>query len=256
MSLKPITREEMFLAKAGGEDVGELKPITRREKFLDRIAGGGGADLPFGEKEKALIDNKTYSYSADDGGYLIDTLDIQNGETYKVVYNGVETICQGLSEDGISTIGNLFLLYPEFAPDTGESFLIVNVGMTIFIPRDGSTEDITLSVIGKEVTKIPEKYYLTKKTFYYGMSDKYLYHGIDCLQKVTMEEFNEWHMKYPVYISASYQNTPLYRRPVLFVCYAAEGGTDESKGYAVYVPSNWLAYPNQYDIYYTAEYTE
>ena len=45
MSLKPITREEMFLAKAGGEDVGELKPITRREKFLDRIADGGGADL-------------------------------------------------------------------------------------------------------------------------------------------------------------------------------------------------------------------
>lgn len=57
MSLNPITREEKFLAKAGGEDVGELKPITRREQFLDRLAGGGGGDVswndlkdkPFGE---------------------------------------------------------------------------------------------------------------------------------------------------------------------------------------------------------------
>lgn len=47
MSLNPITREEKFLAKAGGEDVGELKPITRREKFLDRIAGGGGESEVF-----------------------------------------------------------------------------------------------------------------------------------------------------------------------------------------------------------------
>ena len=45
MSLNPITREEKFLAKAGGEDVGELKPITRREQFLDRLAGGGGVML-------------------------------------------------------------------------------------------------------------------------------------------------------------------------------------------------------------------
>lgn len=41
MSLNPITREEKFLAKAGGEDVGELKPITRREQFLAKLAGGG-----------------------------------------------------------------------------------------------------------------------------------------------------------------------------------------------------------------------
>ena len=41
-SLEPITREEMFLAKAAGMDVNTPKPITRREMFLSKISGGGG----------------------------------------------------------------------------------------------------------------------------------------------------------------------------------------------------------------------
>lgn len=32
--LKPITRQEMFLAKAAGQDVPTLGPITREEYFL------------------------------------------------------------------------------------------------------------------------------------------------------------------------------------------------------------------------------
>lgn len=43
-SLTPITREEMFLAKAAGMDVQTPEPITRREKFLSMISGGGGGD--------------------------------------------------------------------------------------------------------------------------------------------------------------------------------------------------------------------
>lgn len=54
MSLNPITREEKFLAKAGGEDVGELKPITRKEKFLDKIAGGSGGGITQADKEDIL----------------------------------------------------------------------------------------------------------------------------------------------------------------------------------------------------------
>lgn len=46
MALEPITREEMFLAKAGGQEVTTPKPITRIERFLqaiiDRLSGGGG----------------------------------------------------------------------------------------------------------------------------------------------------------------------------------------------------------------------
>lgn len=40
--MEPITRKEKFLAKAAGDDVGELTPITREEYFIDRIPGGGG----------------------------------------------------------------------------------------------------------------------------------------------------------------------------------------------------------------------
>lgn len=41
-SLTPITREEMFLAKAAGQAVSTPKPITRKEMFLSRIQGGSG----------------------------------------------------------------------------------------------------------------------------------------------------------------------------------------------------------------------
>lgn len=40
--LTPITREEMFLAKAAGQDVETPTPITRREMFLSQISGGSG----------------------------------------------------------------------------------------------------------------------------------------------------------------------------------------------------------------------
>ena len=40
--LEPITREEMFLAAAGGQSVELPEPITREEVFLKAIADGGG----------------------------------------------------------------------------------------------------------------------------------------------------------------------------------------------------------------------
>lgn len=39
MDIKPITREEMYLAKAAGQDVSPPEPITRKEMFLAKIAG-------------------------------------------------------------------------------------------------------------------------------------------------------------------------------------------------------------------------
>lgn len=45
MAIEPITRKERFLAKAGGQQVGDLKPITREEMFLSKIGGGGGSTI-------------------------------------------------------------------------------------------------------------------------------------------------------------------------------------------------------------------
>lgn len=40
--MNPITRKEMFLASAGGQNVETPTPVTREEVFLDAIAKGGG----------------------------------------------------------------------------------------------------------------------------------------------------------------------------------------------------------------------
>ena len=46
-NLNPITREELFLAKAAGMNVQTPTPITRVEKFLDRIGKTGGCSHGF-----------------------------------------------------------------------------------------------------------------------------------------------------------------------------------------------------------------
>lgn len=44
-NLTPITRKEMFLAKASGQDVKTPEPITREEMFLSKISSeGSGSD--------------------------------------------------------------------------------------------------------------------------------------------------------------------------------------------------------------------
>lgn len=57
--LTPITREEMFLAKAAGQDVETPTPITRREMFLSQISGGGsggGGAASVSEKDVNFYD--------------------------------------------------------------------------------------------------------------------------------------------------------------------------------------------------------
>ena len=48
-NIKPITRKEMFLAKAAGQDVATPEPITREEMFLSKIQGGGSVKKYNGE---------------------------------------------------------------------------------------------------------------------------------------------------------------------------------------------------------------
>ena len=49
-NLTPITRKEMFLAKASGQGINTPEPITREEYFLSKIQSGGELDnLPSAE---------------------------------------------------------------------------------------------------------------------------------------------------------------------------------------------------------------
>lgn len=67
MANEPITREEMFLAKAGGQDVKTPEPITRREKLLQGIidnGGGGGAfvvNVLWNESDDTYSTDKTFN---------------------------------------------------------------------------------------------------------------------------------------------------------------------------------------------------
>ena len=40
--MKPITRKEMLMAKAAGQETPDITPVTREEYFLSQISGGGG----------------------------------------------------------------------------------------------------------------------------------------------------------------------------------------------------------------------
>lgn len=59
-NLTPITRKEMFLAKAAGMDVETPEPITREEIFLSKIKGGSGGGGGTGGGEEWIGDGKTH----------------------------------------------------------------------------------------------------------------------------------------------------------------------------------------------------
>lgn len=74
--LTPITREELFLAKAAGMDVDTPEPITRREMFLSQISGGsGGGSSPVVEP-LTVTENGTYTAPSGVDGYNPVTVNV------------------------------------------------------------------------------------------------------------------------------------------------------------------------------------
>lgn len=78
MDIKPITREEMYLAKAAGQDVSLPEPVTRKEMFLAKMAGmevettGAFTRLETFAKEAAVALNRS----------VIEPLKITENGTY------------------------------------------------------------------------------------------------------------------------------------------------------------------------------
>jgi hypothetical protein len=69
---EPITRVEMFLAKAAGMDVQTPEPITREEMFIAKIAEGGGVEI--NNQDKTITENGTYT--ADEGYTGLGTVEV------------------------------------------------------------------------------------------------------------------------------------------------------------------------------------
>lgn len=87
---EPITREEMFLAKAAGEDVNVPAPITRREKYLAKIAENGGGGGGGGSSGTMIV-------HTDQTG----TLDKTWQEIFDAMANGTSVYIGGASETAV-----------------------------------------------------------------------------------------------------------------------------------------------------------
>lgn len=105
-SLEPITREEMFLAKAAGMDVDTPEPITRREMFLSMIQPGDGSGATIRNQNKTITENG--QYKADSGYTGLGTVTVAVPETEPVLQdkelteNGTYTADEGF--DGLGEV--------------------------------------------------------------------------------------------------------------------------------------------------------
>lgn len=70
---KPITREEMYLAKLTGDYTGEIpKPITRKERYLYKLCidGIGASKENIAEAVQTYLSDKGVGLNMDADGYV------------------------------------------------------------------------------------------------------------------------------------------------------------------------------------------
>lgn len=173
MALEPITRQEKIIA---GQD---LTPITRLEMFLKQYGGGGSGGgsvpkpltydyMPEGYPSKSvetvtLMEEQDLEFALNKGKYmalLTEALDIVEGKTYTVSWDGTEYECVGF--DYISgagsrhdpAIGNISII--GGAVDTGEPFLYL---AGAFGTLDTSaSHTISVETIEKTATPMAEEF--------------------------------------------------------------------------------------------------
>ena len=166
--MDPITRKEMFLAKAAGQNVTTPKPITREEMFLAKIAENGGAsswndltDKPFGESENAVLLPPTqFAYDSTFGLFaVVGYIDFVLGKTYTVKWNGVDyettAVAGAFNGESLVMIGNPAAL--GGANNNMPFAVACLMGSIGAIPLDGSTA-VNVGISGYAITKIPVQY--------------------------------------------------------------------------------------------------
>lgn len=106
------------------------------------------------------IPETTLAINEDGVCMVIGNIDIIEGETYTVNYNGTSYECVCVEVEGVSYLGDVSVL--GGTESTGEPFCIASMidnGEIIYIilPIDGA-QSVTMSILGKEIVKIPDKY--------------------------------------------------------------------------------------------------
>ena len=156
LTVDPVTRT----VSAGGGDV-----TTPDWNQNDATASDYIKNRPFytGDLvETVLVEESTATFADEGGVYgaeVTSTFLATVGETYKVSWDGTvyESVCANYKA-GLFAIGNLSIA--GAGADTGEPFLIVPNGSSIFIytPDTSDTHTFSISGLVAEVVKIPDKY--------------------------------------------------------------------------------------------------
>ena len=172
MALEPITRQEKIIA---GQD---LTPITRMEMFLKNFGGGGVSVpkpltydyMPDGYPKKAmgtvtLMEEQELAFAlmGDAGQYgvqLTEALEVVEGKTYTVNWDGTEYECVCVVSNNMPMFGNLSII--GIGDDTGEPFLYVyNINMAVggFSTIDTSaSHTISVKTTVETVTPMAEEF--------------------------------------------------------------------------------------------------
>lgn len=163
--MEPITRKEMYLAAAAGQEVDLPAPVTREEMFLYKIAKNGGVSSWNDLTETVeILPETTVDCSEGEGNVETDAV-LETGKEYTVNYNGVEyAVSSDLVDDrGFVYFGNLGAL-DETMPTSKEPFVLVyappteeNPNFIGVVALDGSTS-VTLSIKQNIHHPIPIQY--------------------------------------------------------------------------------------------------
>lgn len=193
MSNEPITRKEMFMAKASGQNVNTPKPITREEKFLERIAENGGKATSWKDLGEKTVMGDTLTWDGDkDGHYNINDIfyhvsdivptleELQQGGTVGVATGGTlpfnsESV-QMISDSLVAIITNddiavIVALTDNITMDSEEDIPTVfeKAGVYFAALGVGETQVRSLTINGyngferTEITPIPEEYLPSKR---------------------------------------------------------------------------------------------
>ena len=166
MALEPITRQEKIIA---GQD---LTPITRMEMFLKNFGGGGGSVpkpltydyMPEGYPKKSaqtttLMEEQEVAFASAGGAgrygaLLTEALDIVEGQTYTVNWDGTEYECVCYTFSSMLVLGNLSIM--GTGDNTGEPFIY---GDKSFGTLDtAASHTISVKTTAEVITPIAEEF--------------------------------------------------------------------------------------------------
>ena len=143
MSIEPITRKEMFMAKASGQNVNTPKPITREEKFLERIAENGGKAISWKDLGETTVMGDTLTWDGNTEG-LSSVADL-----FYLISDVIPTL-EDLQNGGITTQsdGRSYTFNSEQLLEMGSDAIVINVGIaSIIVLKGGASfpvENVTL----------------------------------------------------------------------------------------------------------------